>query len=192
VNEPNLRQRIIDVATELFAEQGYSATSMRQVVEACSCSKPSLYYYFANKESLFSEVVGIHIRATDGMIEEMANKSGPARDCIHETLAEFADWAANNPAAMRLLQRVETQHEEGAPSVNIARAREMHIRVMQDQLERGKARGEIRADIDAFEGALVIAGILSFQFEMCLANESWDRERLHRTIDMIFNGIASV
>lgn len=188
---PNLRTRIIEVATELFSEQGYSGTSIRQVVEACSCTKPSLYYYFENKERLFSEVVDVHLKATNEVVERMAEKTGPTIQCIHEILAAFADWATNNPAAMRLLQRVETQHEEGAPQVSVACAREMHIKLMRDHIAKGQERGEVRKDLDPFECALIIAGSLSFQFEMYLADEDWDRDRLHRTIDIIFHGIEA-
>lgn len=192
MSDKGLRDRIIAVATEMFADQGYSATSVRQVVEACSCTKPSLYYYFENKETLFSEVVNLHIQAADEHAEKMMTQSdADTRTCIRTALTSFADWAEQNPAAMRLLQRVETQHEEGAPAVNVACARDMHIKMMGDLLERGQARGEVRSELDPFDCALVLAGTISFQFEMYLATETWDRQRLFRTIDLIFDGIAA-
>ena len=51
-----LRTRILREATRLFAEKGYAATSVREVVEASGCTKPALYYYFKSKDALFLEV----------------------------------------------------------------------------------------------------------------------------------------
>lgn len=44
--------RIARVAAQLFAEQGYDATSVRNIVEAAAVTKPALYYYFQSKEGL--------------------------------------------------------------------------------------------------------------------------------------------
>ncbi len=190
MSDGGLREHIIDAATRLFAERGFSATSIREVVEACSCTKPSLYYYFENKETMFSEIVNIHLRESDRMIEALTDEGGTTREAIKSVLTTFANWAENNPFAMRLLQRVENQAEEGAPKIEVACAREMHVNVMQDLIERGQKNAEVRSDIDPFDCALIIAGSLSFQFELYLATENWDLDRLHRTVDLIFDGIA--
>ena len=57
MDEPHIRQRILDAALQLFANQGYGSTSVRQVVELAGVTKPTLYYYFNGKEALFREVV---------------------------------------------------------------------------------------------------------------------------------------
>lgn len=44
--------RIARVAAQLFAAQGYDATSVRNIVEAAAVTKPTLYYYFQSKEGL--------------------------------------------------------------------------------------------------------------------------------------------
>ena len=43
------REQILARAAELFAQQGYTATSMNEVAEACGVSKPSLYHYVRDK-----------------------------------------------------------------------------------------------------------------------------------------------
>jgi AcrR family transcriptional regulator len=51
------RQRFITVATELFAERGYEATSMEAILEGAGASRGSLYHHFAGKDRLFEAVV---------------------------------------------------------------------------------------------------------------------------------------
>jgi AcrR family transcriptional regulator len=49
------RERILRAANELFAREGFSRVSMRAVATAAGVTKPALYYYFRDKESLFEE-----------------------------------------------------------------------------------------------------------------------------------------
>ncbi|MGC4061767.1 MAG: TetR/AcrR family transcriptional regulator [Aquabacterium sp.] len=51
------RQHIIDVATDLFTQAGYEATSIEQVLQACGISKGALYHHFAGKVELFTAVL---------------------------------------------------------------------------------------------------------------------------------------
>lgn len=48
----NTRQRIQDVALELFAEQGYEKTSLREIAEHLDVTKAALYYHFKTKEEI--------------------------------------------------------------------------------------------------------------------------------------------
>ncbi|MBS8271961.1 TetR/AcrR family transcriptional regulator, partial [Halomonas litopenaei] len=45
--------RIIDLATDLFLQNGFAGTSMSAIAKASGMTKASLYYHFANKEDLF-------------------------------------------------------------------------------------------------------------------------------------------
>ncbi|WP_330459116.1 TetR/AcrR family transcriptional regulator [Streptomyces sp. NBC_00820] len=48
----NTRQRIQDVALELFADQGYEKTSLREIAEHLDVTKAALYYHFKTKEEI--------------------------------------------------------------------------------------------------------------------------------------------
>ena len=47
------RERILQAATTLFAEQGYAATTMAQIVRKLGVTKPFVYYYFRDKQEIF-------------------------------------------------------------------------------------------------------------------------------------------
>ncbi|KOX25051.1 MULTISPECIES: TetR/AcrR family transcriptional regulator [unclassified Streptomyces] len=65
----NTRQRIQDVALELFAEQGYEKTSLREIAERLDVTKAALYYHFKTKEDI---LVGIFEDLTRPMDELIA------------------------------------------------------------------------------------------------------------------------
>jgi len=53
------RERILDVALDLFTDQGFDATSMREIAEQLHISKPAIYYHFASKEEI---LMALHMR----------------------------------------------------------------------------------------------------------------------------------
>jgi AcrR family transcriptional regulator len=50
------RQHIMEVATRLFTQPGYNATSIEAILTACEISRGALYHHFASKEELFQAV----------------------------------------------------------------------------------------------------------------------------------------
>ncbi|MFE6664496.1 TetR/AcrR family transcriptional regulator [Streptomyces sp. NPDC057697] len=52
----NTRQRIQDVALELFVEQGYEKTSLREISERLDVTKAALYYHFKTKEDILVSI----------------------------------------------------------------------------------------------------------------------------------------
>jgi len=50
-------KRLLDVALTLFAEKGYEAASVREIIEQVGVTRPVLYYYCASKEDLFKRLV---------------------------------------------------------------------------------------------------------------------------------------
>ena len=53
------REHLLAVATALFAERGYEATSIEAVLQAAGVSRGSLYHHFAGKDALFEAVLEV-------------------------------------------------------------------------------------------------------------------------------------
>jgi AcrR family transcriptional regulator len=58
-DRPGTRQRILDAALDLFTEQGYDRTSLREIAEKLGVTKAALYYYFESKEDI---LLALHMR----------------------------------------------------------------------------------------------------------------------------------
>lgn len=69
------RERIKDVALELFTEQGYEQTSLREIAERLGVTKAALYYHFKSKEEI------VHAFVEDRVA----------------VLAELVDWVKTQP-----------------------------------------------------------------------------------------------
>ncbi|MGW3150536.1 TetR/AcrR family transcriptional regulator [Streptomyces sp. NPDC001177] len=65
----NTRQRIQDVALELFAEQGYEKTSLREIAERLDVTKAALYYHFKTKEEIIVSLFQDLTKPMEDLIE---------------------------------------------------------------------------------------------------------------------------
>jgi AcrR family transcriptional regulator len=72
------RGQLIEVATRLFAENGYEGTSIEAVLAAAGVSRGALYHHFAGKEALFEAVVAaVTDRVTAELMEAIAGCTDP-------------------------------------------------------------------------------------------------------------------
>jgi len=62
------RARIQQVALELFAEQGYDKTSLREIAERLDVTKAALYYHFKSKEDIVRSLVEDYMGQVDALI----------------------------------------------------------------------------------------------------------------------------
>jgi AcrR family transcriptional regulator len=62
------RERIQSVALELFAEQGYEKTSLREIAERLDVTKAALYYHFKSKEDIVRSFTEDYVTELDELI----------------------------------------------------------------------------------------------------------------------------
>src|SRR5262252_7143508 len=62
------RGRIQEVALELFTEQGYEATSLREIAERLGVTKAALYYHFKTKDEIIESLINDQIETINGLI----------------------------------------------------------------------------------------------------------------------------
>jgi len=52
--EDSKKDKVLDVAMDLFRKKGYASASMQEIAEACGMAKASIYKIFDSKEDLFT------------------------------------------------------------------------------------------------------------------------------------------
>ena len=97
------RELILARAAELFARQGYTATSMNQVALACGVSKPSLYHYVRDKYQLLVEIAEGHIDRLKALIAEVPPQALDPQARMRALIASFLEAYADAQAAHRVL-----------------------------------------------------------------------------------------
>ncbi|WP_030674310.1 TetR/AcrR family transcriptional regulator [Streptomyces sp. NRRL B-1347] len=83
------RRAIMDAATRVFVDKGYSGTSMDDIAKLAAVSKQTVYKHFADKEKLFAEIVLATTDRADAMIDLVADIPADA-DRLEENLTRLA------------------------------------------------------------------------------------------------------
>jgi AcrR family transcriptional regulator len=111
------RRRIQDVAMDLFAQQGYEKTSLREIAEHLDVTKAALYYHFKTKEDILVSIAEDLTKPVDDVIA-WAESQPRSLATKQEMLRRYNEalWAAaplfrfvqENQATMRDLSIGET------------------------------------------------------------------------------------
>lgn len=83
-------ERLLDIATRMFLEQGFDATSMDGLAEAAAIGKATLYARYTDKGALFADVLRRRILQVYGPLEEEFGRTPQGSD-LEETLWRVAD-----------------------------------------------------------------------------------------------------
>jgi AcrR family transcriptional regulator len=118
------RDRILDVALDLFTEQGFDGTSLREIAERLNVTKAALYYHFESKDDI---LLALHMRLHEFGREaliKMAKQEPVTLTQWGELLDEVVDamlaqrklflMHERNQAALEKLHRAEhdAEHED--------------------------------------------------------------------------------
>lgn len=99
------RERVLEVAEQLFHEKGYNAVSMRDIAQALEMRQASLYYHVPDgKEQLFVEITERGFLRHRNGLEEMIAGAEPR---LEAQLLAAANWLSDH-APIKLLSMLET------------------------------------------------------------------------------------
>jgi AcrR family transcriptional regulator len=115
---PETREKILDVAQELFIRQGYDKTSLRDIAERLEITKAALYYYFERKEDILLELhLRLHAMGTTMLDELETAPDGLARVALWPQLAAvMIDFMVENRELVLLHTRNRAAFEALAQS----------------------------------------------------------------------------
>ena len=97
------RQRIQTVALELFAEQGYDKTSLREIAERLDVTKAALYYHFKSKEDIVASLVEDYFGQIDELIT-WGRTQPPTPEFRAQVLDRYYRIVAEGSSDFRMLQ----------------------------------------------------------------------------------------
>lgn len=84
------RDAVIRAAARAFSAHGYHHTSLDEVAEALNVSKPTIYYYVANKEQLLFECFVAGLAQIQSAIRKAAKSNRSAHDRLKDVIRNYA------------------------------------------------------------------------------------------------------
>jgi TetR/AcrR family transcriptional regulator len=186
-----MRSVILRAAAELFAARGYNATSVREVVERAGCTKPTLYYYFQNKEQLFLEALRDRTAIFTDVVDGALSRPGTVRERFRDAMRATVEQLRGDPITHRLLVTAERRPDHGQPPFDFEGVRQAHLEACQALLREGMATGETRADLNVEEAALAFFGMIDHRLAMSLQGRPLPEDYAEQAIDLFFRGVGA-
>lgn len=99
------RERILDAAETIFAEQDYSAARLEDVAQAVGIRRASIVYYFSGKQELYDAVEKRAFEAMMARTESALDTTMPVMERVLALLDSWLDFLVERPTVPRLILR---------------------------------------------------------------------------------------
>lgn len=153
------RATILAAARHEFARAGFHGASTASIARAAGCSEPMLYKHFAGKHELFTAA----LREVSGIIESGFDDVIMAPGNLLDAWLAFLPVTMCDPAYVEMLQlRKLAVTIVDKPEVHdlLAALQARHIARVRIAIERAKAEGVVRMDVDADHVAWTWTGLM--------------------------------
>nr|WP_255704564.1 TetR/AcrR family transcriptional regulator [Erythrobacter sp. SN021] len=153
--------RIVEVASRLFYQSGYSSCTLDNVAEQLGVTKPFLYSYFKNKEAILAAICEVGISEALAVLEAtLAGDHKNHRDLLAEVVRQVGRIVIDRQEYVVVYQR-EMKHLSADDHERILRLRHSFDHQIAELIREGIEAGEFREDTDSFV-AVWIGGLISW------------------------------
>jgi AcrR family transcriptional regulator len=181
------RQRLIDAATGLFAERGYSGTTSDAIAEVAGVTTGAIFWHFGSEAGLLLEVVEEVLDSWESELTELLRRARGAHDLGH-VLAAHRAFVEEHSTVGRL--RFVLLFEALGPRPELRPAFERfdaRFRALaRAWCERAIAAGEIPASVDPAGAASVLTAALNgLHLQWHVDPEGVDLDRAYRSLSQL-------
>jgi AcrR family transcriptional regulator len=153
------REAVLKTAAELFLEKSYARTSMNDVADRLSITKPALYHYFQNKEEILLECYRLGTGMIGEILNDISSQCGTGLEKVEAFIYSYANVMTVNFG--RCVMRID-ESELSHDALSEVRGYKRKIdRRLRSFIQEGIDDGSI-APCDAKIAAFSIAGAVNW------------------------------
>lgn len=184
------RKRIINAAVDLFAEVGYQATGLGDIIERAEMTKGALYYHFDSKEALATAIIEEGANTALTAFRSISEPSSPALENMIHGVFVVANLMTTDKMVRTGSQLLRAFGEFNAAT---ALTHGHQLSEMVAQARQAIAEGDLRDGLDPDAvGELIVGAVLGAEFISNAASSGADLiERIARTWALLLPAIAS-
>jgi AcrR family transcriptional regulator len=154
------RERVLTAAVDLFARQGYDATSVAEVIAQAGVAKGGFYHHFASKEALLYEVYGDLITRQLAAMDAILARRLPAGATVRALITDLVESTA--ASAQQALVFWREQHRLGDErTAEYRRARRRYHDTVTRLIRDAQAAGEFAAVASPEMVTFTIFGVIN-------------------------------
>ena len=158
--------RIRDAAIRLFAERGFDATSVQEIVEAAAVTKGALYHYFRSKDDLLYEVYHALISEQLAHLDAILAARHPPPATLRAIIVDLVETTTARLAEAAVFAR-EMHRLAAEPMAALRAERRRYHEAVRGLVARGQASGAFAHTASADTVTLVVFGLHGMSPRVC-------------------------
>ena len=188
--DSKVRERLLTGAVRLFARKGYSATTVREIVAEAGVTKPVLYYYFQNKEGLYSEIMETASVRYRRLLDESRRSQGRAVNRLLDLADQFLALFMEQIEVARLAYSLYYGPPQGAPAFDLDAYHQKFHGLVRELVQIGFRNREFRRGrVEDITWMILGAVNVALETQLSHPELGFGREGLDRVLKLFFDGI---
>ena len=191
---PQTRRQILAAALKRFANGGYAATSVQQIVSDAKVSKPALYYYFHDKAGLFQALVSEAHDERLQVVQQAAARGRDFRGQLVEILAGLFDYFHKNHDLTRIaFATAFAAPGEVPPDLHYLDRCQRSLEFIRLLIRQAQAAGELGDRFDSRDLAYGYYGLAHFFIasHLLMPDYRLNRRSAERIVDLFLTGAGA-
>lgn len=190
---PNTRELVLRAALKRFADAGYAATSVQDIVNDAKVSKPALYYHFADKAGLFQALVNQAHDERYQVVEAAAAGEKTFPEKAEAMLAALFSYFRENRELMRLAFATMLAAPGEVPkNFSCADKCERNFELVHSTIKEAQKNGELDKRFESLELAFGFYGLANFYLVAHLVCPDCEPDHLtaKKIVELFLTGAA--
>jgi AcrR family transcriptional regulator len=184
------RELIIERAAALFARNGFTATTMNEVADACSLSKASLYHYVSDKNELLVYICEGHIERLCALVDEVEQQALAPEPKLRLMVQRFVEEYADAQNEHRVLTE-DVKFLQAKDRKRIINGERKVVAAMAQAMIG--VRPELEASRMAKPITMLLFGMINWMFMWLKPDGELTHEAMAVVVsDLLFGGIGKV
>ncbi len=146
MKQTSVADDVTRAAVTLFAANGYSNTSVQQIVEAAGVTKGAMYHYFQSKDDLLFAIYDRLLSLQRAHLDEIIARGGDADEVLHDVCVDVIETSiASMPEGTVFFRSAHLLTP--ARQQEVTRRRRAYNDEFAKLIQRGQSEGLYRTDI---------------------------------------------
>lgn len=184
------RERIFRAALRLFAERGFTATTIEDITEAADVGKGTFFNYFPSKEHVFGAFGELQVSKVAAAVADARASTQPVKSVLRRMVHSLAEEPGRSPALVRalLVANLTSAPMRQLMLRNLERARRNLVAFFVAAQNRGALRRGVDPEQMAGGMQRMFFGTM---FMWAIDPSEKLRDRFDKSLDLFWSGIRA-
>jgi AcrR family transcriptional regulator len=171
------QQAIVAAAAELFARNGFGATSLEDIAARLGVTKGAFYYHVKNKEEILRLIYLTVLTVSEEPLRSIVESELAPLEKLRRAIEHHTAVAADRSPAMTVFYR-EQPHLSGPFAKEISLRKKAYERYFERIIEEGQAAGLLKPQLDPKIATFGLLGMCNWLSQWYRANGQYSPQQI--------------